>query len=94
MKIYDELLRDFPFLLLNKETNSLSFAEKKIMLFCGIIIKECQVLLLDEPLAGLSIEYRKKVIDIILQQKKSGKIIIIAEHNNDFDDIADEVICL
>jgi energy-coupling factor transporter ATP-binding protein EcfA2 len=73
------------------ETHSLSFGEKKALLFAGIILRDPPYILLDEPTAGLSTDYRAKfktLIDILVHK---DKIIIIAEHENYYDDIYDMI---
>jgi energy-coupling factor transporter ATP-binding protein EcfA2 len=83
----------FPFLQKKESlTTSLSFAQKKILLFVSIILKNPIIYLLDEPLAGLSEDYKILVIDIIKNIK--DKIFIISEHNNDLDNFATEILYL
>ena len=90
---YEELVQIFPILEnQNKETSALSFGEKKVLLLCSQILKNSEIFLLDEPLAGLSELYRTKFIELIIKLKNKNKIIVIAEHTNMFDDIADQII--
>jgi energy-coupling factor transporter ATP-binding protein EcfA2 len=92
---YSRLIELFPVLSrTNVETNALSFGEKKVLLFSSIILKNPQIFILDEPLAGLSEDYRNKFLKLILELKKNNKIIIIAEHTNFFDENCDSVTYL
>ena len=92
---YEMLIEMFPILKQTEiETNALSFGQKKILLFSAMILKNPKVFLLDEPNAGLSEEYRAKFTELIRFLKNKGKIIIIAEHENYFDNIADERVFL
>ncbi len=43
-----------------------------------------KLLLLDEPVAGMSVEERKTIADILLKLQRSGMAMIIVEHNMDF----------
>jgi energy-coupling factor transport system ATP-binding protein len=71
------------------ETHSLSFGEKKALLLAGIILRDPPYILLDEPTAGLSADYREKFKTLIELLVNREKIIIIAEHDDYFDDIYD-----
>jgi len=92
---YEMLVEMFPILQKTDiETSDLSFGQKKVLLFSGMILKDPLVFLLDEPCAGLSDDYRKKFTDLILFLKNKGKIVIIAEHESFFDEIADKELRL
>lgn len=94
---YDEVLKDykmltdlFPFLDdSEKETSSLSFGQKKILLIASLVIKDSEVYLFDEPGAGISEDFRQKTLQIINYLKGKSKIVIIAEHDSLFDNYAD-----
>jgi len=92
-KDYNELIQIFPILdRVDIETSALSFGEKKVLLFCSQILKDPEIFLLDEPLAGLSEHYRAKFIELIQKLKSKNKIIIIAEHTDVLDSLADQII--
>ena len=92
---YDVLIDMFPFLQENEqETSTLSFGQKKILLFSALILKNPDIYLLDEPSAGLSNDFRENFASLILALKNKGKIIILAEHDPFFDEYADEVVSL
>jgi energy-coupling factor transporter ATP-binding protein EcfA2 len=94
-KDFEMLTGIFPLLAsLEIETNTLSFGQKKVLLFSSILLKDPEVFLLDEPSAGLSKEYRDKFFTLLSELKNKGKIIIIAEHETYFDTIADSSISL
>ncbi len=90
---YKMLIELFPFLKeSDKETHSLSFGQKKILILASNILKNPDIFLLDEPGAGLSEDVRKGLIKLILNLKNQGKILLIAEHDNLFDLKADKII--
>ena len=92
---YEMLTNMFPILTQNDiETNALSFGQKKVLLFSAMILKDPIVFLLDEPSAGLSEDFRVKFTELLLFLKNKGKIVIIAEHEDFFDEIADGSMCL
>jgi len=88
------LCKMFPMNVPNIYTDDLSFGEKKVLLFCGMILRDADVYLLDEPFAGLSADYRLGFCDEILALKGKGKTVIIAEHTDTIDNLCDQVICL
>jgi len=80
--------------LRNRETANLSFGEKKLVAFAALITLDPQIFLLDEPTAGISshqIERIKEVLNILTEKRK---IIFIAEHLEDMNDISHKTINL
>ncbi|MCK9331058.1 MAG: ABC transporter ATP-binding protein [Candidatus Cloacimonetes bacterium] len=94
-KDFNLLIDLFPFLKnTNQETNSLSFGQKKILIFASLILKDPVIFLLDEPGAGLSEDNREKFILLVNNLKNKSKIILITEHHNIFDKYANLTITL
>ena len=92
---YDFLTELFPFLKRTDiETNALSFGQKKMLLFSGMVLKAPYIFLLDEPSVGLSDNFKNNLYNILKLLLQKGKIIIIAEHNDYFDGIANGCIHL
>ena len=59
----------------------LSFSEKKMLAFSCVLASGARMLLLDEPFAGLDEGMRPTLARCILEEKASGKIIILIEHD-------------
>jgi energy-coupling factor transporter ATP-binding protein EcfA2 len=94
-KDYELLTEMFPLLKWeNIETNALSFGQKKVLLFSSLILKNPDVYLLDEPVAGLSDDYRERFMELIAMLRSRGKIVIVAEHSDYFDAVCDGVVFL
>lgn len=92
---YDLLINFFPILKRTEiETTALSFGQKKILLFSAMFLKNPDIFLLDEPGAGLSKDYRDSFMELIKVLKDRKKIIIIAEHDELFDEIAENIVFL
>ena len=91
---YHIIIDLFPFLNNNLETLSLSYGQKKILLFAAQILKNPDVYLLDEPNSGLSNDLKENLTNLILALKNNGKIIIITDHENYFDEYASQIINL
>ena len=94
-KDYELLVEMFPLLIWdNIETNALSFGQKKVLLFSSLILKNPDVYLLDEPVAGLSDDFREKFMELIAILRKRGKIVIVTEHSDYFDSVCDGMYSL
>ncbi|TAL67858.1 MAG: ABC transporter ATP-binding protein [Bacteroidetes bacterium] len=73
--------------------NDLSYGQQKLLSIICCLASDAELLLLDEPVAGINPEKIKKILSIILEQKKKGKTIVLIEHNMDVVmDICDRVV--
>lgn len=85
---YDELSERSPF--------ELSGGQKRRVAIAGVLAMEPEVLILDEPTAGLDPKAREEVMDTIVKiHKERGNITVLVSHN--MDDIAkysDKVIVM
>ena len=80
---------------IDRPVHSLSFGQKKRVAIASVIAMENEIVLLDEPTAGLDSESTKAIVDIIESMYKKGKKIIIASHDmNLIYDICDYVYVL
>jgi ABC-type bacteriocin/lantibiotic exporter with double-glycine peptidase domain len=77
----------------NKTSNlrSLSGGEKQRIALIRALIKNPEILILDEPISSLDYENSSKIIDHLTNIKKD-KIIILTTHDNKFDHLFDEII--
>lgn len=73
--------------LLSAESRRLSGGEQKLVLLAALMALEPRILLLDEPLAGLSAANRRVVARILRDHADRGNLVIMAEHG--LDDVAD-----
>ncbi len=72
---------------------NLSGGEKKRVALAAIFAMKPEVLILDEPLAGLDEEGQKFITDFIIKQKSADKLIIISTHNRELAEaVSDEVV--
>lgn len=73
----------------------LSGGEKKRVALASVLILEPEVLLLDEPTAGLDPESQGEVIRFLVESRNAGKTIVTATHDLDIiEDIADHAFVL
>lgn len=75
-----------------KPAKNLSYGQRKLLAFAILLAKNCEILIMDEPTAGLSQFYLHKVEDILFSLIESKKTIAIIEHNVHFlERIADVI---
>lgn len=82
--------------LLNKSPFELSGGEKRRAAIAGIIAMRPEVLVLDEPTAGLDPSGRKKILSMICEyrEKTDSTVIIVSHSMEDVAAIADKIIVM
>ncbi len=82
--------------LLNKSPFELSGGEKRRVAIAGVIAMDPEVLILDEPTAGLDPQGREQLLTQINKyHKEKGKTVILVSHNmEDIASFADKVMVL
>ena len=80
-------LVDLPSHLLEKSPFDLSGGEKRRAAIAGVVAMEPEILILDEPTAGLDPKGRQRILDMIVElNKTTNTSVIIVSHN--MEDIA------
>ena len=69
--------------LLEKSPFELSGGQMRRVAIAGILAMDPEVIVLDEPTAGLDPRGRKEILDIFVALQKQGKTIIVATHDMD-----------
>lgn len=78
--------------LVDRMPHQLSLGEKRKVAMASVLISGPEVLLLDEPTAGLDPRTSRDLVDLLNQYHADGKTIIIATHDmHIIEDIADTV---
>lgn len=67
--------------LLERPPQQLSIGEKRKVSVASVLAVNPDVLLLDEPTAGLDPQTTRDIIDILLAENEAGKTIVIATHD-------------
>ncbi|HMI32089.1 MAG TPA: AAA family ATPase, partial [Candidatus Limnocylindrales bacterium] len=74
---------------------SLSEGEKRRAALAGVLVEPPQILLLDEPTAGLDPEGRRALGDVLRALRERGRTVLFASHDLGFvAAIADRVVVL
>ncbi|RJO63660.1 MAG: ABC transporter ATP-binding protein [Candidatus Omnitrophota bacterium] len=78
--------------LLDRSPHQLSIGEKRKVAIASTLIIDSDVLLLDEPTAGLDPLTTRHIVDLLIQEHKSGKTIIVSTHDlHIVEELADTV---
>jgi cobalt/nickel transport system ATP-binding protein len=67
--------------LLDRSPHQLSIGEKRKVAIASTLITEPEVLLLDEPTAGLDPLTTRHIIDLLLRENEAGKTIVTSTHD-------------
>lgn len=67
--------------LLERSPHQLSIGEKKKVAIASVLIIEPDVLLLDEPTAGLDPQTTRDIISVLYDAHKKGKTVVLATHD-------------
>lgn len=82
-RVEDALIKTGAMKFKDKPVHYLSGGQKKRVAIAGVIALKSEVILLDEPTAGLDPEMTMGVIDIINDLSKEGKKVVISSHDMD-----------
>jgi ABC-type branched-subunit amino acid transport system ATPase component len=79
----------------SNKADSISYGQQKLLSLACCIANDANLLLLDEPVAGINQNYREKITHILKKLKAEGKTIFLIEHNTDFiEEVSDEIFFL
>jgi ABC-type branched-subunit amino acid transport system ATPase component len=79
----------------SKQAKDLSFGQKRLVEIVRAIINPHDLLMLDEPVAGVTPPLRRKISALLSDLKKKGETILLIEHDINFTlSISDHVIVM
>lgn len=80
----------------NRDVLSLSGGEKRLIALCAAAVSCPDLLLLDEPLAGLDVDYRRQMKSFLAAYvaDRSRTVVTTANRRRDAQDCADRVVAL
>jgi cobalt/nickel transport system ATP-binding protein len=70
--------------LAEKPAHSLSYGQKKRVCIAGVLAMKPEVLILDEPMAGLDVSMQQELLGVLEGLHDSGITVVIATHDIDF----------
>lgn len=68
----------------NTYAKNLSYGQQKLVALGRILMKESNLLLLDEPFAGIHTGFRKMIRELLVDYTKNGNTVILIEHDISF----------
>jgi ABC-type branched-subunit amino acid transport system ATPase component len=68
----------------DKQTRDLSFGQKRLVEILRALINPHNLLILDEPVAGVTPELRDKIREVLLDLRTKGETILLIEHDMNF----------
>ena len=81
--------------LADMDMGSLSFGQKKLLDLGTVLMADPELILLDEPAAGVNLRLLEDIIEKLVTLKNKGKTILLIEHNMDLVmEISDEIIVM
>lgn len=69
--------------LKDRPVHALSFGQKKRTAIAGILAMDCQMMICDEPEAGLDPQMKRAMVDILKDLAQGGTTILLSSHNMD-----------
>lgn len=66
--------------------SKISYGQQKLLTLACCAAMDAGLLLLDEPVAGISPEYQERITNLLRRMKDFGKTILLIEHQPDFLD--------
>lgn len=79
----------------DEAASNLTFQQQKLLEFSRALATEPELLLLDEPVAGLSVPEAEKMAQLIYRIQESGITILLVEHDMGLVmEVSDEVVVL
>lgn len=81
--------------VLNAPAREISFGQQKLLNLACCVANDAELLLLDEPAAGISPRNREQMATLLKGLREQGKTILMIEHNLDFiKETADRLLFL
>lgn len=68
----------------DRPVHNLSYGQKKRVCIAGVLAMQPEILVLDEPMAGLDAAMQEELMTVLNQLHKTGMTIIVATHDLDF----------
>jgi branched-chain amino acid transport system ATP-binding protein len=79
----------------NNLAHEISYGQQKFLTIACCVANDAQLILLDEPVAGINPVFREQLTVILKDLKQQGKTILLIEHNSDFiSQVADSILFL
>lgn len=77
----------------DRQIGELSGGQKKRVFLARALAQEARMILLDEPFTGVDVKTEHAIIDLLLELKADGRIMLVSTHNlGSIPDFCDQVV--
>lgn len=80
--------------LAERHLRELSGGQRQLVLMAQGLAQEADVLLLDEPLTGLDLVSRERILEAVARERDAGRTVVLSTHDLDGAEVADHVVLL
>ncbi|MCS7184146.1 MAG: ATP-binding cassette domain-containing protein [Patescibacteria group bacterium] len=96
IEIIKEFLNEIKFTReFSAKASEISYGQAKLLELTRAILKHHEILMLDEPVAGVNLEIREIIREILRKRRENGDTILLIEHDMNFVmDISDYVFVM
>ena len=74
------------------KAGEISYGQQKLLTLGCCLANDADLLLLDEPVAGINLIYREEIVTLIRDMKKAGKTVLLIEHHIDFVEAVSDIL--
>ncbi|MDR0638206.1 MAG: ATP-binding cassette domain-containing protein [Spirochaetaceae bacterium] len=78
----------------DRETFTLSGGEARLAALAGVFVRDSDIVLLDEPTAGLDDEHSGRILRLLEELKRRGKTIVVSTHSPQLAAFFDRVVMM
>ena len=68
----------------SQKASDISYGQQKLLTLACCVANGANLLLLDEPIAGIQPVYRTKIAELLKELRNKGKTIFLIEHHTEF----------
>jgi len=79
---------------LDTSFGELSGGQRQRILVAGALVNDADILLLDEPITGLDLPSQHRILEVIDEERRSGRLVVLSTHHLDEAKTCDRVILL
>jgi manganese transport system ATP-binding protein len=80
--------------LADRQFTELSGGQRQRVLIAQGLAQQADLLLLDEPVTGLDVVSRQRILDVIDEERSQGRTVVLTTHDLDEAALADQVLLL
>ncbi|WP_419919413.1 metal ABC transporter ATP-binding protein [Candidatus Poriferisocius sp.] len=78
----------------DRQLGELSGGQRQRVLVAQALARDARILLLDEPVAGLDLPSQKKILSIVEEERKRGRMVVMSTHNMHETKFCDQCLLL